>query len=92
MIPAALLLAVTTALNAASNTLVSRARNSKSLRFHVGASILSNGVWLLVLRQVVQHLDNGWMLTAYMLGAVSGSVAMHWLSMHHIEHRIGATP
>ena len=41
----------------ASFTLVSRARNSKSLLYHGISSVLSNGVWLLVIRQVVNNFD-----------------------------------
>lgn len=69
----------------ASFTLMSRARNRDSLMFHGLASILSNGVWLLVIRQVVINLDNPAFQVTYLLGAVVGSVLMHYISMHHIE-------
>lgn len=74
-----------TVLQNASFTLVSRARNSGSLGFHAAAAVLSNGVYLLVLRQVVQHLDSTTLMAAYLAGSVVGSVAMHWLSMRFIE-------
>lgn len=84
---AALLMFVSTLAQNASNTFVSRARNSRSLRLNAIASVLSNGVFLLVLSQVVKRLDDPLIITAYISGAVAGSVGMHWLSMRHIEHR-----
>lgn len=76
---------LTTVLQNASFTLVSRARNSKSIPFHAIAAVVSNGVWLLVIRQVVQHLDSFTLMAAYVAGAVVGSVAMHWVSMRYFE-------
>ena len=76
-----------TILQNASFTLVSRARNSDSIMFHAGASILSNGIWLLVIRQVVTNFDNWQMMVAYLIGAVIGSVGMHYVSMHYIEKK-----
>lgn len=82
---AALVMFGITVLQNASFTLVSRARNSGSLGFHAAAAVLSNAVYLLVLRQVVQHLDSTTLLMAYLAGSVAGSVAMHWLSMRFLE-------
>lgn len=82
---AALAMFAITVLQNASFTLVSRARNSGSLSFHAAAAVLSNGVYLLVLRQVVQHLDSKSLMVAYLAGSVAGSVAMHWLSMRYFE-------
>lgn len=69
----------------ASFTLVSRARNSGSIKFHAVAAVLSNGIWLLVIRQVVVNLDKWWMMAAYLVGSVLGSIAMHHISMKYLE-------
>ena len=55
-----------TVLQNASFTLVSRARNSGSVSYHAAAAVASNGVWLLVIRQVVTHLDSLALMLAYM--------------------------
>lgn len=75
----------TTVLQNASFTLVSRARNSGSLGFHAVAAVVSSSVWLLVIRQVVTHLDSMVLMLAYLAGAVVGSVGMHWISMRFLE-------
>lgn len=69
----------------ASFTLVSRARNSKSLIYHTIASVLSNGIWLLVIRQVVLNLDNVTLMLTYLFGAVIGSISMHYIAMKYFE-------
>lgn len=74
-----------TVLQNASFTLVSRARNSGSLSYHAGAAVLSNGIWLLVIRQVVTNLNSAPTMLAYLVGAVTGSVVMHYISMRWIE-------
>lgn len=71
----------------ASFTLVSRARNSRSLTYHTIASVLSNGVWLLVIRKVVQNFDSLELMITYLAGSVIGSVAMHHLSMKYFERK-----
>lgn len=80
-----LMLFGSTFLQNASFTLVSRARNSKSLGFHAIASTLSNGIWLLVIRQVVQNLNSTLMMAVYLVASVLGAVFMHWFSMTHLE-------
>lgn len=80
-----LLMLGATALQNASFTLVSRARNSRSLAYHAVAATLSNVVWLLVLRQVVQHLDSLPLMAAYVAGSVIGGTAMHAASLRWIE-------
>lgn len=85
MIGSILLLFGSTILQNASFTLVSRARNSRSLGYHAIASVFSNGVWLLVIRQVVTNLDSWLMMATYVVGAVCGSVLMHYISMKYIE-------
>lgn len=71
----------------ASFTLVSRARNSNSLLYHTIASILSNGIWLLVIRQVVLNLDNITLMLTYLIGAVIGSISMHYIAMKYFEKK-----
>lgn len=82
-----LALFLSTLLQNASFTLVSRARNSGSLLFHGLASVLSNGIWLLVIRQVVKNLDSASMMATYLIASVTGSVLMHWISMRFLEKR-----
>lgn len=69
----------------ASFTLVSRARNSNSILYHMIASVLSNGIWLLVIRQVVLNLDNYVLMITYLIGSVIGSVGMHYIAMKYFE-------
>lgn len=69
----------------ASFTLVSRARNSNSILFHGLASVASNGIWLLVIREVVVNFGNWYVMVSYVVGAVIGSIGMHYLSMHYFE-------
>lgn len=71
----------------ASFTLVSRARNSNSLMYNAIASVLSNGVWLLVISKIVQHFDSPKMMLTYLLGSVVGSVLMQYLSIKYFEKR-----
>lgn len=71
----------------ASFTLVSRARNSNSLLYHTIASVLSNGIWLLVIRQVVLNLDNWILMITYLVGAVIGSISMHYIAMKYFEKK-----
>lgn len=71
----------------ASFTLVSRARNSNSLWYHTIASVLSNGIWLLVIRQVVLNLDNWVLMITYLVGAVIGSISMHYIAMKYFEKK-----
>lgn len=74
-----------TILQNASFTLVSRARNSKSISYHAIAAVFSNGIWLLVIRQVVFNLDSWILMITYLLGSVVGSVAMHFIAMKYFE-------
>lgn len=71
----------------ASFTLVSRARNSNSLMYNAIASVLSNGVWLLVISKIVQHFDSPKIMLTYLLGSVVGSVLMQYLSIKYFEKK-----
>lgn len=83
-----LILFLSTLMQNASFTLVSRARNSSSIAFHACAATLSNGIWLLVIRQVVTHLDSWIMMATYLVASVMGSIGMHWFSMHKLEKKL----
>ena len=72
----------------ASFTLVSRARNSNSLAYHTIASVLSNGMWLLVIREVVLNLSNWQLMLTYLVGAVIGSISMHYIAMKYFEKKV----
>jgi uncharacterized membrane-anchored protein len=76
-----------TVLQNASFTLVSRARNSKSIIYHTLASVASNGIWLLVIRQVVTNLDSIALMLTYLIGSVSGGIAMHYIAMRYFEKK-----
>ena len=71
----------------ASFTLVSRARNSNSLLYHGIASVLSNGIWLLVIRQVVTNFDKPILMWTYLIGSVTGSLLMHHIAMKYFEKK-----
>ena len=74
-----------TILQNASFTLVSRARNSNSIMYHTIASVLSNGIWLLVIRNVVANFDNLTLMITYLIGSVIGSISMHYVAMKYFE-------
>lgn len=69
----------------ASFTLVSRARNSQSIAYHTGAAVLSNGVWVLVFRQMVMSINDPVKMVTYLVASVLGSVAMHYVAMRFFE-------
>jgi uncharacterized membrane-anchored protein len=71
----------------ASFTLVSRARNSSSLLYHTIASVLSNGIWLLVIRQVVLNLNEVDLMLTYLVASVIGSIGMHYVAMKFFEKK-----
>jgi hypothetical protein len=83
MIEQILIMLGLTILQNASFTLVSRARNS--ILYHTIASVLSNGIWLLVIRQVVTNFDNWILMITYLVGAVIGSISMHYIAMKYFE-------
>jgi hypothetical protein len=79
-----------TILQNASFTLVSRARNSNSLVYHGTAAVLSNGIWLLVIKNVVTNFDKPVLLWTYLVGSVTGSLLMHHVAMKYFEKPKGA--
>jgi hypothetical protein len=76
-----------TILQNASFTLVSRARNSNSIKYNAIASVFSNGIWVLVFRQLAMNLDDITMIPTYILGTVSGSILMQWISINYLEKK-----
>jgi uncharacterized protein YhhL (DUF1145 family) len=76
-----------TILQNGSFTLVSRARNSGSYKYNAMASILSNGIWLLVMRKLVMNFEDPIMCLVYVVGAVTGSVLMQWVSITYLEKK-----
>lgn len=84
---AIIILFALTVLQNASFTLVSRARNSNSLKYHAFASVLSNGIWLLVIREVVTNIENNTMMATYLVGSVTGSLLMHYVAMRFFEKK-----
>ena len=81
----------------ATFTLVSRARNSSSLKYHAWASLLSNGVWFIsnfilfgAFIDIIKYSD--WLLASevglfYVICTMFGSLGMHYLAIHHIERK-----
>jgi len=80
----------------AAFTLVSRARNSKSLFYHAWSSVLSNGIWFIsqfiLIDQMFKVLTSGTWTEAIPLGVIyvastmTGSLGMHWIALNKIEH------
>jgi hypothetical protein len=86
-----------------ANTFTSRARNSASLKRHIAASLLSNGVWItnqaLILGTFLNDISgkNGrpvQLLTCALYGVFTmfGSVSAHWIGLRteHGKSRVGA--
>lgn len=73
-----------------SFSIVSRSRNRDSIRYHVIASIFSNSIWFLTMRELVTHDMTLLLFLPYTAGTVSGSVWGVKVSMW-IERMIGAT-
>lgn len=82
----------------ASFTLVSRARNSKSLSYHALAAVGSNGVWfvsqLLLFGYMLDVLKSGSWAAAVQVGVwytvwtIVGSVGMHYIALKKIEPKV----
>lgn len=87
----------------ASFTMVSRARNSGSVKYHALAAVLSNGIYFLVLAVAVDKINaarasHSWPLflgTAawYTAWTVVGGVTMHSFLLRYVEkgaRRVGS--
>jgi hypothetical protein len=86
MITLILLFCITIVQNA-SFTLVSRARNSGSYTYNAFASIFSNGIWFVVVQQVVAKPNDVWTGVSYVAGATIGSVLMQWVAINYLEKK-----
>jgi hypothetical protein len=82
-----LILFLLTILQNASFTLVSRARNSGSLKYNLVASVLSNGIWYLVIQKIITNPNSTLTGVVYVIGATIGSVLMQWVAMKYFEKR-----
>jgi hypothetical protein len=75
-----------TMLQNASFTMVSRARNSKNVKYNIIASVVSNGMWILVAKAAI--LSDKWYVSiAYVAGATIGSALMQWVSIKYLENK-----
>jgi len=72
-----------------SFTIVSRSRNRSSFKYHMIASVFSNGIWFLTFRQLILAEMNWILFIPYTLGTVAGSLSGAKVSMW-IETRIRA--
>ena len=82
-------------LQQASQTLVTRARASRSLSYHAAASVFSNGVWagsqLVIIgtfTDLISHpipLKIALTLGYYVSFCVVGSVGAHWALLRFVE-------
>jgi len=86
----------------AAFTWVSRARNSGSIGYHAVAAVFSNGIWFfsqflmvgMIISPNMSLIVATKMGFVYVLGTVTGSILMHYISMHHLEsgnRKIGST-
>lgn len=76
-----------TILQNASFTLVSRARNSGSLAYNAGASVLSNLIYILILSHIVTSLHDWRIVVTYVIGCTIGSVSMQWIAIKYLEKK-----
>lgn len=72
-----------------SFSIVSRSRNRNNLRYHLVASVFSNGIWFLTFRALVTSQMNLLLFPFYTTGTVAGSLCGAWVSMR-IERWLGA--
>ena len=77
----------------ASFTLVSRARNSRSLAYHGVAAVISNSTWLLsqliIVRKVISattFMEILITLLFYVTITTTSSVLMHWALLRWVEN------
>jgi len=83
-------------------TMVSRARNSKSIPYHAIASLFSNGIWFAsqfilvdMFMKVIKNAD--WQLAVigslvYISCTMTGSLTSHWFLMKVIEPMVERKP
>lgn len=73
-----------------SFSIVSRSRNRNNFTYHVLASVMSNGVWFLTMRELVISDLSLALAVPYVIGTVVGSVVGVKVSMR-IERWLGAS-
>jgi uncharacterized membrane protein YfcA len=73
-----------------SFSIVSRARNRNSWKYHLFAAAGSNTIWFLTFRQLVLAEMSFLLFVPYTVGTVVGSLTGAWLSMR-VERWLGAT-
>lgn len=72
-----------------SFSIVSRSRNRNNMTYHSIASVFSNLIWFVTMRELVIADLNWGLLVPYVIGTVAGSVTGAKVSMW-IEEKIGA--
>jgi len=73
-----------------SFSMVSRSRNRDNINYHLIASLFSNTLWFLTMRELVLADLKWYLLVPYALGTVAGSIYGAKLSMK-IEKMLGAS-
>lgn len=73
-----------------SFSIISRARNRNSLKYHVIAASASNTIWYLTFRELVMNKMDWMMFLPYTIGTVAGSVTGAKVSMW-IERLLAAS-
>lgn len=73
-----------------SFTIVSRSRNRDNKKYHIIASVFSNGIWFLTFRELILSDMNFILFIPYVIGTVTGSVYGMTISMR-IERILGAS-
>lgn len=72
-----------------SFSIVSRSRNRDNINYHIVASLFSNTLWFLTMRELVVSNMTLWLLIPYTIGTVIGSVYGVKVSMF-IEKKLNA--
>lgn len=72
-----------------SFSIVSRARNRNNMMYHAIASVFSNGIWFLTMRELVVADLTVVLLIPYIIGTVAGSLTGAKVSMK-IEKMLNA--
>jgi hypothetical protein len=72
-----------------SFSIVSRSRNRSSMRYHLIASVASNGMWYATMGMLMDRKMTVDFFFPYTAGTVAGSLCGVWISMR-IERWLGA--
>lgn len=89
LIPTATLIGLAFVQNT-SFSMVSRSRNRDDMSYHAIASLLSNTLWFLTMRELFKQDLDIYLFAPYALGTISGSIFGVKISMR-IEKFLGAT-